>query len=420
VRGVRLVAPDKVNARATPAKHDRNVLVGGTTRRGRGRARFVGSHVAGGGGRQVYFPGAHHPPTNEEITTVDISRRRLNSLAAAGVLVTLGLSACGDDDTSSSGGGSGSGDSGFGDIEIQLSYIKNIEFAGNYLAVDNGYYTDAGFGEVTLTAGGSSATNAEAQVASGQSFIGISSPLITAPAVVAGAEIKIVAADYQKNPFDIVSLMSAPLAVPADLKGKTVAVSDFNSLVFQAFMAANSLTEADVTIVPYTDGEAQLASGQVQGYLGYTTDFSGVAGNDNQPTMEFLLADNGLPMVGEVILAAQSTIDDDRDKLKAYLVATIKGWKDALADPALATKTTVEDYGKDQDLDSDNQLKAFTKQATLMVTDDTTANGLFTITPDLVDDTIAGLQLADIDITAEQLFDTSVIDEVYQENPDLV
>ncbi|PRY17224.1 ABC transporter substrate-binding protein [Kineococcus rhizosphaerae] len=352
---------------------------------------------------------------------MDISRRRLNSLAAVGALAALGLSACGGDDSSASSGSGGSGGSGdFGDIGVQLSYIKNIEFAGNYLAVDDGHYTDAGFGTVTLTAGGSSATNAEAQVASGKSFIGISSPLITAPAVVAGAEIKIIAADYQKNPFDIVSLKSAPLSTPADLKGKTVAVSDFNSLVFQAFMAANRLSKTDVTIVPYTDGEAQLASGQVQGYLGYTTDFSGVAGNDDQATTEFLLADNGLPMVGEVVLAAQSTIDDDRDKLKAYLVATIKGWKDALADPELAVKTTVEDYGKDQDLDSANQLSAFTKQTTLMVTEDTKAHGLFTITPDLVDDTVAGLQLADIDITAEQLFDTTVIAEVYQENPDLV
>jgi len=351
---------------------------------------------------------------------VDISRRRVNSLAAVGVLATLGLAACGSEDDTASSGGSGDSGSGYGDIDVQLSYIKNIEFAGNYLAVENGYYTEAGFGTVTLTAGGSSATNAEAQVASGQSFIGISSPLISAPAVVAGAEIKIIAADYQKNPFDIVSLVSAPLNTPADMKGKTIAVTDFNSLVFQAFMAANSLTENDLSIVPYTDGEAQLASGQVQGYLGYTTDFSGVAGNDNQPTQEFLLADNGLPMVGEVILAAQSTIDDERDKLKAYLVAHIKGWKDALADPQAATDITVENYGKDQDLDPEGQLRAFNKQTTIMVTPDTEANGLFTITPELIDDTIAGLQLADVDITAEQLFDTSVIDEVYSENPDLI
>lgn len=353
---------------------------------------------------------------------MDISRRRLTSLAAAGIVTTLGLAACGGDEkATSSGGSSGSGGKGdFGDLQVQLSYIKNIEFSGNYFAVDKGYYTAEGFSGVTLTAGGSSATNAEAQVASGKSFIGISSPLITAPAVVAGAEIKIIGADYQKNPFDIVSLKSAPLTAPADLKGKTIAVSDFNSLVFQAFMAANELSKSDLTIVPYTDGEAQLASGQVQGYLGYTTDFSGVAGNDEKPTMEFLLADNGLPMVGEVVLAAQSSIDDERDKVKAYLVATVKGWKDALADPAAATKVTVENYGKDQDLNYDNQLSAFTKQATLMVTDDTKANGLLTITQGLVDDTISGLRLADIEITAADLFDTSVIEEVYKENPDLI
>ena len=42
----------------------------------------------------------------------------------------------------------------FGEIAVQLSWIKNIEFAGEFMADSKGYYTDAGFSKVDLLAGG--------------------------------------------------------------------------------------------------------------------------------------------------------------------------------------------------------------------------------------------------------------------------
>jgi ABC-type nitrate/sulfonate/bicarbonate transport system substrate-binding protein len=348
------------------------------------------------------------------------SRRaaKLASVVAVGVVSAVLLAACSSGSSGASSTGSAPAAS-YGDIDIQLSYLKNTEFAGEYFADQNGYFKDAGFGTVTLTAGGSSATSAEAQVATGASLIGISSPMITAPAVLKGAEIKIIGADYQKNPFDIVSLTAAPLPSPASLKGKTIAVSDFNIAVWQAFLAANGLKPTDVNTVPYSDGPSQLASHQVDGFLGYTTGFTPTVGTDNQPAQEFLLADKGLPMVSETLIASQDTIDNHRDELKAALKAIIHGWNDAVADPAQATKITVETYGKDQNFTTESQMAAITIQNKLMSTPDTDTNGLLSITPALVDQSIKSLNFAGLNVTADQLFDTSVINEVYQENPDL-
>lgn len=41
----------------------------------------------------------------------------------------------------------------------------------------------------------------------------------------------------------------------------------------------------------------------------------------------FLFADYNLPLVAETLTVEQSTIDKERDKLKAFLVAEIRGWK---------------------------------------------------------------------------------------------
>ena len=64
------------------------------------------------------------------------------------------LSACGSSSSSSgsdaSPSGSASAAADYGQLTYQLSWIKNVEFAGPYLADKNGYYTDAGFSSVNL------------------------------------------------------------------------------------------------------------------------------------------------------------------------------------------------------------------------------------------------------------------------------
>ena len=59
-------------------------------------------------------------------------------------------------------------------------------------------------------------------------------------------------------------------------------------------------------------------------------------------------------------------------------------------------------------------------QALLISTDETEANGLFTISDDLKEQTLASLAASGWELTADDLFDTTIIDEIYAENPDLV
>ena len=75
-------------------------------------------------------------------------RRTAAAVTAAGL--ALALAACGSDDADASSSG---GDEGHGELNLQLSWIKNAEFAGEYMADSKGYYTDAGFSSVNLVAG---------------------------------------------------------------------------------------------------------------------------------------------------------------------------------------------------------------------------------------------------------------------------
>ena len=80
----------------------------------------------------------------------------------------------------------------------------------------------------------------------------------------------------------------------------------------------------------------------------------------------------------------QDTIDNKRDMLKAFLKAEIQGWTDAVADPAGAAKLAVDTYGKDLSSTSRADGARRGAERTLIVTDDTKANGLFTMTDDLI------------------------------------
>jgi ABC-type nitrate/sulfonate/bicarbonate transport system substrate-binding protein len=355
--------------------------------------------------------------TPDAISSALLDRRRLLRLGGMGA-VALGagglLAACGG-----GSGSSGSG-SGYGTLAIQLSWIKNIEFAGEYFADTKGYYTKAGFSGANLIAGGSAGTSAEAAVATGKALMGLSSPTITAPAILKGAPLKTIASTYQKNPFCILSVASDPIPDVKSMKGKKIGVqAGGNTTIFKGLLKANGMSESDVTIVPVEYDPTVVTTGEVAGYMAYITNEPLLLQAKGFKTVTFLFADYNLSFVAETLVVSQKSIDNDRAKLKAMLVAEIQGWTDAVAAPAQSASYAVTKYGKDQNLDLAEQTKEALAQNGLIVTAESSKNGLFTISDSLIEQNIKALSDAGMAISADKLFDLTLLDEVYQENPGL-
>ncbi|WP_432562969.1 ABC transporter substrate-binding protein [Kineococcus sp. SYSU DK003] len=353
---------------------------------------------------------------------------RGTGLGLLGVGGTAALTACGGEDAESATGSGSGGSDGFGELSIQLSWIKNIEFAGEYFADSKGYYADAGFSKVNLLAGGSAGTAAEAMVLSRKAHVGLSAPTLTAPAIVnEDAPLKIIGSTFQKNPFCLVSMeQGRPVRTVADLAGKKIGVqTGGNETIFDGFCTANGIDKSTFEIVPVQYDPSVVVTGEVDAFMAYLTNepiLLSMREVNGAPIVPVTLgfADNGLPVVAETFTVLQATIDDDRDMLKAFLKAELQGWNDAVADPRGSAELAVNTYGKDQDLDLEEQVEEAEAQNLLVVSDDTRANGLFTMTDALIQENIEALALMGTDITAEQLFDLSILDEVLQENPDLI
>jgi ABC-type nitrate/sulfonate/bicarbonate transport system substrate-binding protein len=344
------------------------------------------------------------------------SAKRVGTGVAAAAALTLLLASCASDAGSASDGE----DASFGDASIQLSWIKNTEFMGEFVADDAGYFTEAGFDSVDLIPGPASA---EAGVISGNVDLGIGNAISTGTVIAEeGAPLKIIGATYQKNPFTILSLAGVGnIATLDDLAGKTIGVQASNQSLWDAFLKVNEIDPSTITVVPVEYDPTPLFNGEVDGWFAYLTNESIDAELASLDPVNLPLADNGLPFVAETFTASDDAIANDREMLKALLVAEIKGWSDAINDPTAAATLTVDTYGSELGLTMEKETRQAEIQATdLVVSSDTEDNGLFTITDELQEQSIDTLAAAGIEIDAETLFDMSLLAEVYEENPDLV
>jgi ABC-type nitrate/sulfonate/bicarbonate transport system substrate-binding protein len=342
---------------------------------------------------------------------------RLGGLGAAG----LALAACGGGSSGSApAAGASAAPASFGDLSMQLSWIKNIEFGGEYMADSKGYYTQAGLSKVDLVTG--PVDSADALVVAGNVTVGVSAPDATARFITEqGAPLKIIGATFQKNPFCILSVeQGKPIRTLADLAGKTVGIqAGTNQQIFAGFLKANGIDPASVKQVVVQYEPTPLTEKKVDGFMAFLTNEPFLVKQQGFTPVTLAFADNGLPLASETLVVLQDTIDKDRDKLKAFLKAEIQGWNDAVADPAAAAKLAVETYGKDLKLDLAGQTEQAKAQNELVSTAETKTNGLFTLSDAAVAANLKSLGSMGITVTADQLFDLSLVKEVYAENPSL-
>jgi ABC-type nitrate/sulfonate/bicarbonate transport system substrate-binding protein len=353
---------------------------------------------------------------------------RRSALGSMGLAVVAGgglsavLAACGGDDSKSGSstttGGSGSAAKNFGELAFQLSWIKNVEFAGEYFADTKGFYKDAGFTSAKLLSGGPNVQQ-DAVVASGKAFVCISAPDITAAAINNGAGLVTIGAQYQKNPFAVMSLAKSPIKTPQDMIGKKIGVQATNEPVWGAFLKANNIDASKINKVPVQFDPQPLVTGTVDGWFSFFTNEPNLLKVQGVDTFYFLLADYGYPLVSETYVVKKSALDSDRDKVKAMLKADVQGWFENFKNPTAGATLAANKYGKGLGLTTAEQTLESKAENTVILTKDTYADGLFSISDALIEENIKTLKLAGVNITADKLFDMSVLKEFYQENPDL-
>src|SRR5689334_3887467 len=206
-----------------------------------------------------------------------------------------------------------------GKLTFQLSWIKNVEFAGEYIADTNGYYKAGGFSSVNLLSGGPTVQQ-DAVVASGKALVCISAPDITSAAINNGADIITIGAQYQKNPFAVMSLAKSPIHTPQEMIGKKIGVQATNEAVWNSFLKANNIDPSKINKVGEQFCPQPLVTGDVDGWFSFVTNEPNLLKVQGVDTVTFLLADYKYPLVSETYVVKKGDLTDKRDTIKAMLL----------------------------------------------------------------------------------------------------
>jgi ABC-type nitrate/sulfonate/bicarbonate transport system substrate-binding protein len=355
----------------------------------------------------------------------DITRRRFLQRSGVAGAVLLGggatlLAACGDDDGSASTSGGGGGDGDFGELGIQLSWIKNIEFAGLYVADSEGYYADAGFSSVNMIPGPGDAI---APLVAGDVLFSFGGSETVANAVLNNdAPLKIIGANFQKNPFCILYLADDPIPDPEALRGKTIGVQQANEQIWQALLRANDLEEGDgpdqVRKVPVDFEPTPLENGEVQGFFSFITNEPNILRVKGLDVGTLNLSDVGITLYQQLYTVTEESLDTRRDQLVAAMRAESMGWQHAIADNELAIRLTLEEYGADLGLNPESQELELTAQIELQTSEATDASGLFYMSDSDLESNLRVLGDLGLPVT-EDLYTNEILDEIYADGFEL-
>jgi ABC-type nitrate/sulfonate/bicarbonate transport system substrate-binding protein len=289
---------------------------------------------------------------------------------------------------------------------MQAAWINDAEFAGYFIAMDQGYYTAEGL-DLTYLPGGPDVIP-EATIVAGRADLALTTPDTTIKAIVEqGAKFKIIGAQYQKNPIGIVSLAKNPILTPADMVGKTIAVPPVNTISVEALLAMNGIDRASVNIVPYAYDPTPLIKGEIDASLDFTTNVPYTIKTMGEEAVSFLLYDFGYTIYNDTVVVTEETLAAKRKELVAWLRASRKGWDENNADTTLWPPKWETTHFAGTGRTIDNEVFFNTAQLPLIQS----PGGVFAMSEEGIAANIEALSKVGITATRE-MFDTTLLEEI--------
>ena len=240
-------------------------------------------------------------------------------------------------------------------IRLPMGYIPNIQYAPFYVAVEKGYFADAG---IEIEFDYSFETKGVELVAAGELPFAVISGEQVLLARAQGLPVTYVAAWYQQYPVSVVAKSELGVLVPQDLKGKKIGLPGLfgaSYIGLRALLAAGKLTEADVTLDAIGFNQVELmAAGQQDIVVGYAANepiqlrAQGIAVTELRVAEYAQLAANGL-------LASEKVIAENPELVRAFVGAFLKGLEDTIVNPDEAFELSASHIPNFADLDADVQ-----------------------------------------------------------------
>ena len=225
-------------------------------------------------------------------------------------------------------------------VTLRLDWTIEGQHLPFVWALDKGYYAAEGI-DAQIFEGRGSGNTAQLVGAKTDTF-GEADASRAALARGQGAPLKVIAAYIQRSEGTVVSFAASGLEKPEDLIGKKVATSPGSSstVLFQAMLKASGIPESKVDIVNVdsTSKVASLLQHRVDAVTGLMSSEC-VLVKEQSPEEKVAcmpMADFGVNALGVGLIVNDDTIKQNPDLVRRFVRASLKGWAEALKDPAEA------------------------------------------------------------------------------------
>ncbi len=210
-------------------------------------------------------------------------------------------------------------------VTFGTNWLAEAEHGGYYQAVADGTYAKYGL-DVTILPGGPQANNGLLLAAGKIDFYMGGNLLLAFDAVDQNLPIKVVAADFQKDPQIMMSHPGAGLDKWEDLPKATAFIGKEGlASFFQWMKTAYGFKEENVR--PYTFNSAPFIADKNSIQQGYVTSEPYAVEKEGgfKPNI-FLLADHGYGTYATTIETRQDIIDKHPDRVQRFVEASAIGW----------------------------------------------------------------------------------------------
>jgi NitT/TauT family transport system substrate-binding protein len=265
-------------------------------------------------------------------------RFRRSAVALVAVFALALVSACND---------SSAGQNGDSKLE-KVNYLTSFNLFGReayaYVALDKGYFKDAGF-DVTINPG-SGTVDVLKLVAGGQADYGIGD--FTATVITLGKQklpVTTVGMIHQRSLAAIVALEGGSIKKPTDLVNKSIGdqPGSTNTVMFPLYAKAVGIPAEKTRFVPSSPAALPqlLAAGKFDGIGQFVVGAPLVEKADSKHRKAVVLPyGEALPgLYGNTIITRTDLAKDHPDQVKKFTGALLKGLQDTIDNPAEAAKT---------------------------------------------------------------------------------
>jgi NitT/TauT family transport system substrate-binding protein len=232
---------------------------------------------------------------------------------------------------------------------LLLNWYVYSEHAPFFLGLERGFFAQEGI-DLQIQEGRGSAPTVQA-VAAGTADFGYADVGSVIKAASQGAPVVTTGVLLQKSPMALIGLTERNIRTPADMRGKTVALSpgDSVSLIWPLLLKKMGLKEGDLTIVsgdPQTKLNAVI-NGRADLMLGYLMDQNlRIQKATGKPVSTIPFSDFGVNLISSCIVVSQQTLARDPELARRFMKAATRAAEATERDPEAAIDALLKAYPK--------------------------------------------------------------------------